>query len=119
MDNRMKIKWIIFGFIITWLFFSYKEAVSDDWSRKSVGQGVGGFLGVLSTQLMEINNPYALATGGLLGMFIGGEVGEHMDNTRDLHKIESNRCKEFITGDNRKGMACRENGEWVVVKMEN
>ena len=52
-------------------------------------------------------------------MFIGGEVGEHMDNTRDLHKIESNRCKEFITGDNRKGMACRENGEWVVVKMEN
>ena len=66
MDNRMKIKWIIFGFIITWLFFSYKEAMSDDWSRKSVGQGVGGFLGVLSTQLMEINNPYALATGGLL-----------------------------------------------------
>ena len=71
----MKIKWVIFGFIITWLFFSYKEAMSDDWSRKSVGQGVGGFLGVLSTQLMDINNPYALATGGLLGMFLG--VSKH------------------------------------------
>jgi len=54
-----------------------------------------------------------------LGMFIGGQVGENMDNTNDLHKIETARCKEFVTGNNKKGMACRENGEWVVYNMEN
>ena len=90
----------------------------SDWSKKNIGQGVGGFLGVLSTQLMKVDNPYMLATGGLLGMLVGGEVGEHMDKTDDLHEIESARCKKFVTGNNKKGLACRENGQWVVVKLE-
>ena len=41
-----------------------------------------------------------------------------MDKTDDLHEIESARCKKFVTGNNKKGLACRENGQWVVVKLE-
>ena len=74
---------------------------------------------MLSTQLMKVDNPYMLATGGLLGMIVGGEVGEHMERTDDLHEIETARCKKFVTGNNKKGLACRENGQWVVVKLEN
>ena len=68
---------------------------------------------------MKVDNPYMLATGGLLGMIVGGEVGEHMERTDDLHEIETARCKKFVTGNNKKGLACRENGQWVVVKLEN
>ena len=115
MDDRMiKIAFITF---IIYVLFTFKVS-ADDWSKKNIGQGVGGFLGVLSTQLMKVDNPYMLATGGLLGMLVGGEVGEHMDKTDDLHEIESARCKKFVTGNNKKGLACRENGQWVVVKLE-
>ena len=95
---------------IIYCLFTFKVN-ADEWSKKNIGQGVGGFLGVLSTQLMKVDNPYMLATGGLLGMIVGGEVGEHMERTA--------RCKKFVTGNNKKGLACRENGQWVVVKMEN
>ena len=105
--------------ITIFLVISPSFTYADEISNKNLGQGVGGFLGILSTQMMQIDNPYALATGGLLGIFIGGQVGENMDNTYDLHKIETARCKEFVTGNNKKGMACRENGEWVVYNMEN
>ena len=103
---------------IVYCLFTFKVN-ADEWSKKNIGQGVGGFLGVLSTQLMKVDNPYMLATGGLLGMIVGGEVGEHMERTDDLHEIETARCKKFVTGNNKKGLACRENGQWVVVKMEN
>ena len=111
------IKVVILTFIISVLLAFNVNA--DEWSKKNIGQGVGGFLGVLSTQLMKVDNPYMLATGGLLGMIVGGEVGEHMERTDDLHEIETARCKKFVTGNNKKGLACRENGQWVVVKMEN
>tara|TARA_B100000214_G_scaffold121970_1_gene86416 strand:+ start:895 stop:1233 length:339 start_codon:yes stop_codon:yes gene_type:complete len=103
---------------IIYCLFTFKVN-ADEWSKKNIGQGVGGFLGVLSTQLMKVDNPYMLATGGLLGMIVGGEVGEHMERTDDLHEIETARCKKFVTGNNKKGLACRENGQWVVVKLEN
>ena len=92
--------------------------MAADISRENAGQAVGTFLGVFSTKLMQIDNPYAMATGGLLGMFLGGEVGKSMDETRELHRIETAKCKEFVTGNNKKGIACRENGEWVVISME-
>jgi len=111
------IKVVILTFIISVLLAFNVNA--DEWSKKNIGQGVGGFLGVLSTQLMKVDNPYMLATGGLLGMIVGGEVGEHMERTDDLHEIETARCKKFVTGNNKKGLACRENGQWVVVKLEN
>ena len=103
---------------IIYCLFTFKVN-ADVWSKNNIGQGVGGFLGVLSTQLMKVDNPYMLATGGLLGMIVGGEVGEHMERTDDLHEIETARCKKFVTGNNKKGLACRENGQWVVVKLEN
>ena len=103
---------------VIYCLFTFKVN-ADEWSKKNIGQGVGGFLGVLSTQLMKVDNPYMLATGGLLGMIVGGEVGEHMERTDDLHEIETARCKKFVTGNNKKGLACRENGQWVVVKLEN
>ena len=103
---------------IIYCLFTFKVN-ADEWSKKNIGQGVGGFLGVLSAQMMQVDNAYVLATGGLLGMIVGGEVGEHMERTDDLHEIETARCKKFVTGGNKKGLACRENGQWVVVKMEN
>lgn len=111
------IRVVILTFIISVLLTFNVNA--DEWSKKNIGQGVGGFLGVLSTQMMKVDNAYVLATGGLLGMIVGGMVGEHMENTDDLHEIETARCKKFVTGSNKKGLACRENGQWVVVKMEN
>ena len=66
--------------ITIFLVISPSFTYADEISNKNLGQGVGGFLGILSTQMMQIDNPYALATGGLLGMFIGGQVGENMDN---------------------------------------
>ena len=71
--------------------------MAADMSRENAGQAVGTFLGVFSTKLLQIDNPYAMATGGLLGMFLGGEVGKSMDETRELHRIETAKCKEFIT----------------------
>ena len=103
---------------IIYCLFTFKVN-ADEWSKKNIGQGVGGFLGVLSKKLIKVDNPYMLATGGLLGMIVGGEVGEHMERTDDLHEIETARCKKFVTGNNKKGLACRENGQWVVVKLEN
>ena len=103
--------------VLTTIFLSISSlsvAYSDDISNKHIGQGAGAFIGILSGQLLEVNNPYALATGGLLGMFVGGRVGEHYDRVESIHLKEELRCKEFITGNNRKGVACRENGEWVV-----
>ena len=103
---------------IIYCLFTFKVN-ADEWSKKNIGQGVGGFLGVLSAQMMQVDNAYVLATGGLLGLIVGGMVGEHMENTDDLHEIETARCKKFVTGNNKKGLACRENGQWVVVKLEN
>ena len=101
--------------LVILFYLSGKVVLADDISNKNLGQGVGAFVGVLSGQLLEINNPYALATGGLLGMFIGGRVGEHMDKVDTMHQRQ---CRDFITGDNRKGVACMQDNEWVVVKLE-
>ena len=48
-------------------------------------------------------------------MFIGGRIGEHMDEVDTMHQRQ---CRDFITGDNRKGVACMQDNEWVVVKLE-
>ena len=74
---------------------SLSVAYSDDISNKNIGQGAGAFIGILSGQLLEVNNPYALATGGLLGMFVGGKVGEHYDRVESIHlkeELEVRQC---------------------------
>ena len=37
------------------------------------------------------------------------------DYSRTMHQRQ---CRDFITGDNRKGVACMQDNEWVVVKLE-
>ena len=51
MDDRMiKIAFITF---IIYVLFTFKVS-ADDWSKKNIGQGVGGFLGVFSELVLCI-----------------------------------------------------------------
>ena len=111
MDDRIMRLFIVLTFLFT-------STTAFSQPKKGLFEGVGAFLGVLSAKQLNVDNPYALAASGLLGLFIGGQVGQHIDRTEEIHDIESKRCKKFITGTNRVGMACREFGQWVVVHME-
>ena len=103
-------------FIVLTFLFTSTTAFSQP--KKGLFEGVGAFLGVLSAKQLNVDNPYALAASGLLGLYIGGNIGSHIDRVEEIHEIEGKRCKKFITGTNRVGMACREFGQWVVVHME-
>ena len=102
--------------IVLILLFTSTNALSQP--KKGLFEGIGAFLGVLGAKQLDINNPYALAAGGLLGLYVGGHIGSHIDRVEEIHEIEGKRCKKFITGTNRVGMACREFGQWGVVHME-
>jgi xanthosine utilization system XapX-like protein len=104
--------------ILIVLIFLFASTTAFSQPKKGLFEGVGAFLGVVGAKQLNVTDPYALAASGLLGLFIGGQVGQHIDRTEEIHDIESKRCKKFITGTNRVGMACREFGQWVVVHME-
>ena len=111
MDDRVMRLFIVLIFL-----FASTSALSQP--KKGLFEGVGAFLGVLSAKQLNVTDPYALAASGLLGLYIGGHIGSHIDRVEEIHEIEGKRCKKFVTGTNRVGMACREFGQWVVVHME-
>ena len=88
--------------IVLILLFTSTNALSQP--KKGLFEGIGAFLGVLGAKQLDINNPYALAASGLLGLYVGGHIGSHIDRVEEIHDIESKRCKKFITGTNRVGM---------------
>ena len=56
-------------FIVLTFLFTSTTAFSQP--KKGLFEGIGAFLGVLGAKQLDINNPYALAAGGLLGLYVG------------------------------------------------
>ena len=54
--------------IVLIFLFTSTNALSQP--KKGLFEGVGAFLGVLGAKQLDINNPYALAARGLLGLFM-------------------------------------------------
>ena len=71
--------------IVLILLFTSTNALSQP--KKGLFEGVGAFLGVVGAKQLNVTDPYALAASGLLGLFIGGQVGQHIDRTEEIHDL--------------------------------